>query len=372
MDIFGYQVSASHLPSLADVKGAIDRGVVNVESFGHAAVARASDLGRNGVDLGRRAITDPAGTAQAAVAATERTVHHVADTVRAEVHTGQVWADHQVHAGAQTLRSHITGSGPVSRVARVAVSGAEHQVREAIAHPEERFRAAAAGARDLIHEGADGAQHGIHEGVMWTGHRIHEVANIARDAVPGDNVVSRAVRDQITQTEDRVRFSVGAVGGVANEVVGLAGSFGELGVTATEMQWSPTARVELRQKIVGLAQEGGVAVRDYAGKVAADPTRLLTDPGNLEIAAGKAAWGFVEGQYNEVRTAAAKGQGPETLGFKTGQVANYFIPVGGGPARGLLTAGAEATARVGLETTVRVTTESAARGTTEVLARGGA
>lgn len=206
---------------------------------------------------------------------------------------------------------------------------------------------------------------------MWTGHQVHEGADAARAAVPGDNFVSRGVRHQITATETDARFAVGAVGGLANEAVGLVGSVGELGVTATELQVSPAARAELGQKIVGLAEQGGAAVRDYAGKVAADPTRLLTDPGNLEIAAGKAAWGFVKGQYNEVRTAAANGQGPETLGFKTGQVASYLIPVGGGPARGALTAGVEATTRAGLETGARVTTEAAARGTTEALARSG-
>ncbi len=329
MEIFGYQVSAPQLPSLSDVGKTLSADTQGLRNFGASALEGARNLGQQGVDLGRRFAADPDGTTRAVASAARQGITEVADT-------------------AQKGIAHVT----------------------------------------------DVAQHGIHDGVMWTGHKIHEGADAARAAVPGDNMVSNAVRDQITATENQARFTVGAVGGVANEAVGLVGSMAQLGVKATELQLkaevgvaelagSSSTRAELGQGLVDLAQRGGQAlqqggqtVQNYAQSVAADPSRVA---GDVRGAAGagwnattgtlgagwNAASGFVRGQYGELKTAAANGQGPETLGFKTGQVASYFIPVGG-EAKAALGVGELAT-RATLET--GGTTETLARTGTEALAR---
>lgn len=333
-DIFGFHVSAPSIPSFSDVRNAVSHGVTNVENFGHAALDRASDLGRQGTDLGRRFVADPDGTTRAVASAARRGITDVADSAQ-----------------------------------------------KGIAHATEV------------------AQHGIHDGVMWTGHKIHEGADAARAAVPGgDNVISNAVRNQITSTENQARFAVGAVGGVTNEAVGLVGSVSQLAVKGVELQakaevgalelaGSSSARADFALGAADLAQrsgqaiqQSGQAVQSYAASVAADPGRLGRDVqgaadatwDSTKAGAGSAwngASGFVQGQYDEIKTAAANGQGPETLGFKTGQVASYFIPVGG-EAKAVLGAG-EIAVRATVETTARATTEAAAKGVTETLARTG-
>lgn len=331
MEIFGHQISAPRLPSFGEVRGAIVADAQAVRHFGAAALDGARNLGHHGADLGRRFAADPDGTTRAVASAARHGITHVADATQKGI-------THGVHA----------------------------------------------------------AQTGIHHGVMWTGHKIHQSAEAARAAVPGDNIVARGVRAQITDTEHQARFTVGAVGGVAHEVVGLAGSVGQLGVKATELQakaqvgmaelaGSSSARTELRHGMIDLAQRsghalqhGGQVVHDYAASVAAHPSRLGGDVRGVAPAtwdatksgagtAWKATSGFVKSQVHEMQAASARGQGWETAGFKTGQVASYFIPVGG-EAKAVLGVG-EVAVRATVETGARVTTEAVAKGATETLAR---
>ncbi len=331
MEIFGHQISAPRLPSFGEVRGAIVADAQAVRHFGAAALDGARNLGHHGADLGRRFAADPDGTTRAVASAARHGITHVADATQKGI-------THGVHA----------------------------------------------------------AQTGIHHGVMWTGHKIHQSAEAARAAVPGDNIVARGVRAQITDTEHQARFTVGAVGGVAHEVVGLAGSVGQLGVKATELQakaqvgmaelaGSSSARTELRHGMIDLAQRsghalqhGGQVVHDYAASVAAHPSRLGGDVRGVAAAtwdatksgagtAWKATSGFVKSQVHEMQAASARGQGWETAGFKTGQVASYFIPVGG-EAKAVLGVG-EVAVRATVETGARVTTEAVAKGATETLAR---
>jgi len=309
-------------------------------------------------------------------------------------------------ADAQAVR-HF-GSAALDGARNLGHQGADLGRRFA-ADPDGTTRAVASAARHGIAHVADAtqkgithgvhaAQTGIHHGVMWAGHKIHEGADAARAAVPGDNIVSRGIRAQITDSEHQARFTVGAVGGVANEAVGLAGSVAQLGVKVTELQakaqvgmaelaGSSSARAELGHRMIDLAQRsghalqhGGHVVHDYATSVAAHPGRLGGDVRGVAAATRDAtksgagtAWnatsGFVKGQYHEMQAAAAHGQGWETAGFKTGQVGSYFIPVGG-EARAVLGTG-EVVARATVGTGARVTTEAVAKGTTETLARTG-
>ena len=301
MELFGVKVEAPRLPSLSEVRDTVSSGVQHAREFGGAAVERAKDLGRQGVDLGRRAIQDPEGTA----------------------------------------------------------------------------RQLASSARQGIHHAEEAVQGGIRDGVMWTGRQIHAGAETARSAIPGDNAVSRAARGAISYGEHQARFTVGAVGGVAKEAVGLVGTAGSLAVTGAEMQVSPTARAEVGQKIAGAVESGARSVSDYAQSAAADPSRIGRDLRSGAQSAWNAGSGFVEGQVRRHEEAYANGQGPETLGMTVGQVGSNFIPIGGGAklaataargAEGLAVAGGRALAREAVEGGAR----TVAREGTQAVAREGA
>lgn len=191
----------------------------------------------------------------------------------------------------------------------------------------------------------------------------HEAAEFARDHVHGDNIVSNAVRGAITTQEDMTRFSPGVVGGVSREVVGLAGTLGELGATVAEMQLSPEASREYGQKIGDGAKGAAVATGAYAESVARNPSRLGDD---LSHAAGGAK-DWAVGQIDRYDRAFRDGNGFETVGMDVGTVATYIVPVGGGLVRGALTAAV----RGGTETAVRTGTADAARGGATALARSG-
>ena len=295
MDILGFRVSAPRLPSLSEVRQTASRTVQHAREFGDAAVSRARDLGRQGADLGRRAIADPEGTA----------------------------------------------------------------------------RSLAGTARRGIDRGISSAQTGVRDGVMWTGRQIGRGAEAARQAVPGDNAVSRVVRNTITGAENRARFTVGVAGGVVNEAVGLAGTVGTLGVTAAELQVSPTARAELGNAVAGAVRSGARAVGDYGQAVAADPGRVLRDARASAGAALEAGEGFIEGQVNRHQEAFRRGEGFETLGMTTGQVATYLVPVGaGGRAAATGARGLEAVAG-GARVVAREAMEEAVTQGTRVLAHEG-
>ncbi|MGR4864838.1 hypothetical protein [Caulobacter sp. LARHSG274] len=231
--------------------------------------------------------------------------------------------------------------------------------RRAVDDPEGTVRSVAAAARQGVNDATHVAQQGLRDGVMWTGRQVQAGAEAARDAIPGDNLVSNTLRAGITDAETRARFTVGVAGGVLNEGVGLLGTAGTLGIYAAELQLSPTARAELGQTVLGGLERGGGAVLDYGQAVAADPSRVLGDLGGAATATYDAAAGFVDGQIQRHADAIRRGEGPETLGMTTGQAATYLVPIGGGPLRGAAQAG------------VRGATEVVAREGVEVLAREG-
>lgn len=241
--------------------------------------------------------------------------------------------------------------------------------RKALADPEGTVRSVAATARQGVREGTEAVQGGLRDGVMWTGRQIHAGADLARDAVPGDNVVSNAIRDGITNAESHARFTVGVTGGVLSEGAGLVGTVGTLSISAAELQVSPTARQELGNTIVSGLERGGKAVVDYGQAVANDPSRVLSDAGNAAKAGYDATAGFVEGQVQRHEDAFKRGEGWETLGMSTGQVATYVVPIGGGPVRGLAQAGIRAAVRDGAEMAAREGAEVLARDAAEATAR---
>ena len=289
------------LPSLSDVRNAVTNTVSgaasDVRDFGTSALRQTAELGRDGLDLGRRA---------------------------------------------------------VDAVASVDV------------------REAAATVRAKIGEGTEAARDGIRTGVEWAGQRTHDAASFARDHVPGgDNVVSNAVRGAITLGENNARFGMGVVGGVAREAVGLVGTAGELGTSLAEMQISSEARAEYGKAITNGAKDAATATGSYVSSVAGDPSRLGSDLGNV-AGAGK---DWANGQLDRYEQAFRDGKGFETVGMDVGTVATYVVPVGGGPARGALTAGlrggTEAAARGGAEAVARSGAEVLAREGGEAITRGG-
>lgn len=303
MSVFGVDFSAPSLPSLpslSDVRNAVSQGLESTRDFGASAVQRASDLGQQGLDLGRRAIADPEGTVRSVAAAT----------------------------------------------------------------------------RQGIQDGVGVAQQGVRDGVMWSGQQIHAGAEAARNAIPGDNPVSNALRAGITNAENQTRFSVGFVGGVVNEGVSLVGAASTLSVYATELQVSPQARIELGQAVLGGLERGGTAMLDYGQAVANDPSRVLGDIGGAATTTWDATAGFVGDQVQRHEDAIARGQGPETIGMTTGQVATYVVPIGGGPLRGAATAGVreatELAAREGAEALAREGVEATTREGVEAVVREGA
>lgn len=289
------------LPSLSDVRNTVTRTVTNagegLRDLGETAVNRTAQLGRDGLDIGRRAV----------------------DAVRSV------------------------------------------DVREA-----------AATVRNGIRQGTEAAREGIRDGVEWAGQRTHQAADFARSHVGGDSLAARAVRGAITYGENSTRFQLGVVGGVTREAVGLVGTVGELGTSAVEMQVSSEARLEYGNAIVDGVQGAARSTGNYISSVANDPGRLQGDVSGV-VDAGER---FVGAQVDRYEQAIREGRGPETIGMDVGTVATYVIPVGGGPARGALTAavrgGGEAALRGTGEAIVRTTGETLVRGTTTAATREGA
>ena len=266
-------------------------------------------------------------------------------------------------SAAGTVRD--LGSAAVDRTRQLASDGVDLGRRAVNAVRSIDVREAASVVREKISEGTEAARDGIKTGVEWTGRQTHEAAEFARDHVPGgDNIVPNAVRGAITAQEDMTRFSLGVVGGVSREVVGLAGTVGELGTTVAEMQLSPEASREYGQRILDGARGAAEATGNYVEGVADDPSRVGSD---ISGAAGAVKeWGG--GQIDRYEQAFRAGEGFETVGMDVGTVATYVVPVGGGPARGALTAAA----RGGTEAIARGGAQVVARGGAEVVARGGA
>ena len=265
------------------------------------------------------------------------------------------------------------GSAAVAKTEQLASDGLDLGRGAVNAVESIDVRQAASVVREKISEGTEAARNGIKVGVEWAGQRTHEAADFARDHVPGgDNMISNGIRGAITAQEDMTRFSLGVVGGVTREAVGLVGTAGELGTTAMEMQLSPEASAEYGQKILDGAKGAAEATGTYIGSVAKDPTRLGGDVSHIADASGK----WVGGQVDRYQQAFRDGKGFETVGMDVGTVATYVVPIGGGPARGALTAavrgGTEAAARGGAEALARGGAETLARDGTEAIARDGA
>jgi hypothetical protein len=226
--------------------------------------------------------------------------------------------------------------------------------RRAIANPDRAVRELASAARGGIHRVETAAQNGIRSGVMATGRVIHSGANAARSMVHGNGVVAQVTRGAITHVENQARFTVGVVGGLAKEGAGLVGTVATVGTYATELQYSQSARTAFGHAITSGVSRGSVAVADYARSVAANPSRVASDVRGAAATTWNAGSGFVHGQIARHEAAFRRGEGPETIGMTTGQVASYFIPVGAG-AKAAATGvrGAEAIAVGGARTLVR-------------------
>ncbi len=285
-EIFGFKVEAPRLPSWNEIRSTVTHTAQTATQLGRSALSHASNLGSQGVDLGRRAVADPEGTVR--------------------------WL--------------------------------------------------AASARTGIHHAETAAQNGIRDGVMWTGRAIHGGADAARRAIPGNSGLAQAARGFITHQENQARFTVGVVGGVAKEAVGLVGTAGTLGTYVTELQYSRSARAKLGNAISSGVSRGSVAVADYARSVAANPSRFAGDVRGAATATWNAGSGFVEGQVRRHEEAFRRGEGFETIGMTTGQVASYFIPVGAGAkaastgvrsAEAIAVGGARTLAREGGEAALR-------------------
>lgn len=265
------------------------------------------------------------------------------------------------------------GSAAVAKTQQLASDGLDLGRSAVNAVEAIDVRQAASVVREKISEGTDAARSGIKTGVEWAGQKTHEAADFARTHVPGgDNIISNSIRGAITAQEDLTRFSLGVVGGVTREAVGLVSTAGELGTTAVEMQLSPEASAEYGQKILDGVTSAAAATGGYIESVAKDPSRLGGDLSRVADSGGK----WVGGQVDRYERAFHDGKGFETVGMDVGTVATYLVPVGGGPARGALTAavrgGTEAAARGGAEALARGGAEALARDGAEAIARDGA
>lgn len=215
-------------------------------------------------------------------------------------------------------------------------------------------RGAFSAVRDGIGDATEATRNGITTGVNWTGEQIGRGADFARSHVAGDDFVSQGLRGAITTVESTTRFSVGVTGGVLREGAGLVGSVGQLGTTLVEAQVSTEARQELTETVVGAVGDAATATGDYLSSAARDPSRIGSD---LQGAWNSTA-GFVTSTADRYGQAIAEGR-TEEIGMDVGTVASYVVPVGGGPARALLGAGA------------RTAAEGVARGGTTLAAREG-
>ncbi|MDR6787200.1 hypothetical protein J2Y58_000538 [Sphingomonas sp. BE138] len=257
-------------------------------------------------------------------------------------------------ASAAATQVRDLGTAAVQRTSALAQDGLDLGRRAVDAVRQVDVRDAAATVREAISSGTEAARNGVRDGVEWAGQLTGDLADAARAHVPGgDNIVSNAVRGAISTGENITRFQLGVAGGVAREAVGLVGTVGELGVTVTEMQISSEARVEYGQAIVEGVADAASATGSYLGEVAQDPSRIGSDLSGAAEAAGD----WAGAQIDRYEQAFRDDRGFETIGMDVGTVATYVVPVGGGPARGAVTAA------------VREAGEGVARGATEAVAR---
>lgn len=271
-------------------------------------------------------------------------------------------------SAARTLDSAVDGvrdfgGAAVERGADLGRAGLDlgRQAVEAVGSID--VRAAAQTVRQGIGEAAEAGRAGISDGVAWASARTGAAADFARGQIGGDDLVSQAARGVITNAENQTRFGIGVVGGVAREVVGTAGVAGQLGTTLVEMQVSGEARVEYGQRIASGAADLATSAATYVDGAVRDPSSVGRDLGNVVDAGGR----FVDGQVARYDAAIRSGQGAETLGMDVGTVATYLVPIGGGPARGAVTA----VAREGAEAVVREGTQALVREGSEALVREG-
>ena len=200
---------------------------------------------------------------------------------------------------------------------------------------------------DTLRGGIDdlvaGGRQGISDASAWSVAAVHDVSDLARSKVGGDDPLSAFARGAIDTAEGITRFQIGATGGILKEATSLVGTVGSLAVTAGEMQASPTATIDNGQRMLNAGLTATDAVSGYLSSVAADPSRITRDVGDL-VQTGLNAAGDKLGSYG---TAIEEGRF-EAIGNDVGVVATYVVPVGGGPARSVLgTVGRETTQAVG-------------------------
>ncbi len=205
-------------------------------------------------------------------------------------------------------------------------------------------RDVASTVRDGIGDATEAGRNGITSAVNWTGSQIGNAADAARSHITGDDILSQGLRNAIGNAESITRFQVGFTGGVLREGVGLLGTVGQLGVTASELQVSAEARQELASNVVGAVGNAADATGRYLESAVQDPSRIGADVSRAWDATTDAVGGTLD-RYGQ---AIAEGR-TEEIGMDVGTVATYVVPVGGGPARGLLTAGMRGAAREGAE-----------------------
>ena len=272
-------------------------------------------------------------------------------------------AANQVRAEVRDISSTV-----VQRGADLGRAGADLGRRAVDAVRSVDVREAASTVRGAIGQATEAGRAGISDGVAWTAGQIGRGADAARAQVTGDGLGSRVVRGAIDYAESNSRFSVGFVGGVAREAVGLVGTAGQLGTTVVEMQVSPEANREYSQRIAGALEGAARSTVDYAAAAIDDPSRIGRDLDSAADAGGD----WVEGQVSRYEQAIREGR-TETIGMDAGTIAANLVPFGGGPARGIATAavreGGETLAREGTEALVREGGEAVAREGAEATAR---
>ncbi len=133
--LFGISV-----PSFSDVKNAVvgagSSALNTAENLGSSALSEAKNLGRQGADLGRSALSEAGVLANKA----DHAIQSAGTSAVKAIGQAQSWAEHGissgvsaasngVHDAADYARSHITGSDPISRLARGAITVTEDQTR---------------------------------------------------------------------------------------------------------------------------------------------------------------------------------------------------------------------------------------------------
>lgn len=129
MEIFGVKVTAPTLPSIKQVRDTVGHGVQHAREFGAGAANAARNLGRQGVDLGRRAVADPEGTVRSLAAGARKGINDATEAARGGISSAVNANGHIVHAVADRARAAVSGDGVGSRLARNAITGVENHVR---------------------------------------------------------------------------------------------------------------------------------------------------------------------------------------------------------------------------------------------------